>query len=219
MTYTDKTCREFVNETASAKPVPGGGSVAALAGALGASLGAMVGHLTEEKLADPEAKEALAADLEEIHQIKDDLMDLVQKDIDNFEPLARLYGMKSKDPEEKKRIAEEKQKALYGACQGPVEIMAKCGRAIELARDFAAKGSKVIISDAGCCAILCKAAMQAASLNVYINTNMLKDKELAAKLNSQCAQRLVYYGALADAVYGETANTLNNTVKGTGDKI
>lgn len=219
MNYTDRTCREFVDITASGAPVPGGGSVAALAGALGASLGAMVAHLTEEKIKDPEDSEELAASIREIHKVKDELLDLVQKDIDNFEPLSKLYSMKSDDPAEKKKIKEAKQAALRNACRGPIEIMIQCGRAIELARDFASKGSKVIVSDAGCSAVLCKAAMQAASLNVYINTNMMKDKELAARINSECAQRLVYYGALADSVFGKTTTTLMSRKTETGETI
>ena len=67
--------------------------------------------------------------------------------------------------------------------------------------------------------MLCKAAMQAASLNVYINTNMMKDKELAARINSECAQRLVYYGALADSVFGKTTTTLMSRKTETGETI
>lgn len=156
--------------------------------------------------------------IQEIHKLQEDLISLVQKDIDNFEPLAKLYKMKSKDPEEKKRIREAKQKALYEACLVPMEIIKKCGRAIELSQEFAVKGNKVVIADSPS-AVLCKAAMQAASFNIYINTNMMKDKELAHRVNGETAQRIVYYGALADSVFGYTTNTLMNTVIETGDTI
>ena len=109
--------------------------------------------------------------IQEIYKIQEDLIDLVQKDIDNFEPLAKLYKMKSKDPEEKEKIGEAKQKALYEACLVPMEIIKKCGRAIELSQEFAVKGNKIVIADSGSSAVLCKAAMQAASFNIYINTD------------------------------------------------
>ena len=219
MTYSEKTCREFVKAVATSDPIPGGGSVAALVGALGASLSTMVASLTlgNKKYADVESE--MRDNIEEIRQIQADLVDLVQKDIDNFEPLAKLYGMKSDDPEEMQRIKEAKQKALYEACLVPMEIIKKCGRAIELSREFAVKGNKVVIADSGSSAVLCKAAMQAASFNIYINTNMLKDKELAHKINGETTQRIVYYGALADAVFGYTTNTLINTVIETDNTI
>lgn len=219
MVFTDKTCAEFVEAISTREPIPGGGSVAALVGAMGAALSTMVASLTlgSKKYIAVEAD--MERNIQEIHKIQTELVDLVQKDIDNFEPLAKLYKMRSKDPEEKARIREMKQKALYEACLAPMEIIKKCGRAIELAQEFAVKGNKVVIADSGSSAVLCKAAMQAASFNIYINTNMMKDKELAKKINGECAQRIVYYGALADSVFGYTTNTLMNTVIETGDTI
>ena len=219
MAYTDKSCKEFVAAVATKEPIPGGGSVAALVGALGASLSAMVAELTVGKKKYISVAAEMEKNIREIMKIQNDLLNLVQKDIENFEPLAKLYKMKSSDPEEKARIAKAKQDALYEACQVPMEIIIKCGRAIELANDFAIKGNKIVIADAGSSAVLCKAAMQAASFNIYINTNMMKDKELAKKINGECTQRIVYYGALADSVFGYTTNTLINTVIETGDAI
>ena len=212
MEFIDYSCKAFVEATASADPVPGGGSVSALVGALGAALGSMVGHLTPlEKMEEGDARE-FAADLEEIQQIQRDLLGLIQKDIDNFEPLSKLYGMKSDDPVEKERIKAAKQEALLQACQAPIEMIEKCARAIKLSRGFAEKASKVVVSDAGACAVICKAAMQSASFNVYINTSMMKDKKLASKINSECAQQIVYYGAMADYVFGLTTNKIMNIV-------
>jgi formiminotetrahydrofolate cyclodeaminase len=94
----------------------------------------------------------------------------------------------------------------------PMDIIRECGRAIELADDFARKGNRIAVSDAASSAVLCKAAMQAASLNVYINTNMMKNKKNKEELNSRCAKFIVYYGGLADGVFGYTANRLMNTV-------
>lgn len=219
MAYTDNTCKEFVQAVATSDPIPGGGSVAALVGALGASLSTMVASLTLNSRKYIAVEAEMEKNIQEIRKIQEELVGLVQKDIDNFEPLAKLYKMKSDDPEEKKRIREAKQKALYEACLVPMEIIKKCGRAIELSQEFAVKGNKVVIADSGSSAVLCKAAMQAASFNIYINTNMMKDKELAHKINGETAQRIVYYGALADSVFGYTTNMLMNTVIETEDTI
>ena len=208
MAYTDKTCKEFVESVATKEPIPGGGSVAALVGALGASLSAMVARLTVGKKKYIAVAAEMEKNIAEITKIQQDLIKLVQKDIDNFEPLAKLYKMKSKDPEEKARIDQMQQEALHTA-----------GRAIELAQEFAIKGNKVVIADSASSAVLCKAAMQAASFNIYINTNMMKDRDLAMKINGECTQRIVYYGALADSVFGYTTNTLINTVIETGETI
>ncbi|MBQ6495903.1 MAG: cyclodeaminase/cyclohydrolase family protein [Firmicutes bacterium] len=219
MDYTDKTCREFVECVAMKTPIPGGGSVAALVGALGASLSTMVASLTLGKKKFIAVEVEMEKNIEEIYKIQNELLSLVQKDIDNFEPLSKLYKKKASTPEEKKILSEQKQNALYEACLVPMEIIQKCGRAIELAQEFATKGNKVVIADSGSSAVLCKAAMQAASFNIYINTNMMKDKDLAKKINGETTARIVYYGALADAVFGYTTNTLINTVIETENTI
>lgn len=212
MDYTDKTCKEFVACVGTGEPVPGGGSAAALAGALGASLGAMVASLTIGKIKDSEEREVLQQQIDEILGIQRELVELVQKDIDGFEPLAKLYRRKAAGPEEKRKLDEEKQKALYEACLVPMEIVRKCGRAIELAEEFVSKGSRIVIADAASSAVLLKAAMQGASFNIYVNASMLKDKDLAKRINGECTSRIVYYGALAEAVFGKTTNTLIDTV-------
>lgn len=219
MEYTEKTCRDFVESVSTSEPIPGGGSVAALVGALGASLSTMVASLTIGKRKFLAVEVEMQKNIDEIYKIQNELLDLVQKDIDNFEPLAQLYKKKASTPEEKAALKEAKQKALYEACLVPMEIIQKCGRAIELAQEFATKGNKVVIADSGSSAVLCKAAMQAASFNIYINTNMMKDKELAKKINGECTARIVYYGALADSVFGYTTNTLINTVIETENTI
>ncbi len=212
MIYTDKSCTEFIADVASKAPVPGGGSVAALVGALGAALGNMDASLTVGKKKYADVEEEMQEMILEIRQIQKRLIELVQKDIDIFEPLSKMYSV---HPTTQKEISEHEiqmEKALYDACLIPMDIIRECGRAIELSQEFATKGNRIAVSDAASSAVLCKAAMQAASLNVYINTNMMKNKKNAEKLNSRCAQFIVYYSGLADGVFGYTANRLMNTV-------
>lgn len=214
MTVTvDSSCREFMEAIARKEPVPGGGSVSAMVGAFGAALSNMVAAYTVGKKKYADVKEDMKAYIEELNGIQERLLELVHEDMEAFEPLSKLYAMKSDDPEEKKRINEEMQKALYNACMGPMAIIDQCGRAIELAQEIVKKGNKLVISDAGASAVTCKAAMEAASISVYINTSSFDDKELADKINGQCAQKIVYYGAIAEAVYAETTKKFMVTVK------
>ncbi len=208
MLYTDKTCKEFADVLASREPVPGGGSTAALVGALGAALGRMVGSLTvgKKKYADVEAE--IKELMTEGEQLQNELVRLVQSDIDIFKPLSQLYGMKAETDEQKAQKEQLLEKALNDACEVPLEIMKACGRAIELSKDFAEKGSVLAVSDAGASAILCKAALQAASLNVYINTGSMKDKVRADELNGTCERLLEKYIIYADEVFNYVTERL-----------
>ena len=132
MLYTEKSCKKFIEAAASKEPVPGGGSVAALAGALGTSLGHMVGALTVGKKKYADVEDEMMELMKEGRQLQRDLLDLVQADIDMFEPLSKLYSMKAENDEEiaeRDRLMEE---ALEHASAVPLQIMDKCGRAIEL---------------------------------------------------------------------------------------
>jgi formiminotetrahydrofolate cyclodeaminase len=125
----------------------------------------------------------------------------VEADEINFLPLAKAYGIPKDDPN-RDAIMEE---ATLIACSTPVKIMELCCQAIDYIAVFAAKGSRLAVSDAGCGAVICKSALQAASLNVFINTKTLKNREKAEELNTKCLTMLAEYGAKADEIF--------NTVK------
>lgn len=201
MLYTDKTCRQFVEVTAGSDPVPGGGSVSALVGALGTALGRMVGSLTVGKKKYAGVEDEMLSLMEEADKLQQELIELVQGDIDIFRPLSELYGMKAETAEEKEKKAALLEAAYMDACKVPLDIMEKCGRAIELAGVFAEKGSRLAVSDAGAAAIICKSAMQAASLNVYINAGSMRDRRKAAELTEKCESCLAVYTAMADEVF------------------
>ena len=131
-------------------------------------------------------------------------LELVDADAEAFAPLAKAYGIPKEDPNR----AEVMENALKVACSVPMDIMRACGEAIDIIEDFAAKGSKLAISDAGCGAILCKAAMQAASLNVFINTKSMKDRACAEALEEEANALLAKYTALGDAVFETVVNRI-----------
>ena len=197
MDMTLASCREFVTVLASDAPAPGGGGAAALVGAIGTALGNMVGSLTvgKKKYAAVEAEIiALKAKCDDLQK---QLLDQVEADEVNFLPLAKAYGIPKDDPNRDKVIEE----ATLIACSTPLHIMELCCEAIEAIAVFAEKGSRLAVSDAGCGAVCCKAALQAASLNVFINTKSLKNREVAEEMNAKANGMLDKYCAMADDIF------------------
>ena len=197
MDMTMESCRKFVEVLASDAPAPGGGGAAALVCAIGTALGNMVGSLTvgKKKYADVEAE--IIALQGKCSALQKELLDQVEADEKGFVPLAKAYGIPKDDPAR----AETLEKATVTACQVPVRIMELCCEAMEAIAVFAAKGSRLAVSDAGCAAVCVKAARQAASLNVFINTKTLKDRALAEEMNARCLGMLETYGAMADGIF------------------
>ena len=204
----DLSCTEFVEVLASKAPAPGGGGASALVGAIGCALGNMVGSLTvgKPKFADVEAD--IIALNEKAQALQADLIALVAKDAEVFVPLSKAYGMPKDTEEQKAEKARVMEKCLWECCDVPMEIMRACCKAIDLCDEYAAKGSRLALSDAGCGAIICKSALQAASLNVYINTKSMADREHAQALEDECDKMLADYTAKADEVYGGVMNEL-----------
>lgn len=203
--FTQNSCREFVEVLASNAPVPGGGGAAALVGAIGTALGNMVGSLTvgKKKYADVEAE--IIELKKKCDGLQKDLLDQVPADAEGFEPLAKAYGIPKDDPNRDKVLEE----ATIVACKVPMKIMELCCEAIEAIAVFAAKGSRLAVSDAGCGAVCCKAALQSASLNVFINTKSLKNRELAEEMNRKANGMLDKYCAMADEIFTSVRANFN----------
>ena len=123
----------------------------------------------------------------------------MEADDKGFVPLAKAYGIPKDDPN-RDAVLEE---ATVTACAVPMHIMELCCQALDCIAVFAAKGSRLAVSDAGCGAVCCKAALQAASLNVFINTKSLKNRETASELNRQANLMLNKYCQMSDEIFGE----------------
>lgn len=201
MGFSTVPCNEFVEVLASKAPVPGGGGASALVGAVGTALGNMVGSLTvgKKKYADVEAD--IIALKEKATALQADFLRLVDADAEAFEPLSKAYGMPKETEEQKAEKARVMAIVLKDACAVPMEIMEKCCEAIDVIEEFAAKGSALAISDAGVGVVFCKAALLGASLNVYINTKSMADKEYAASLNEKADKMIADYSKKADEIF------------------
>lgn len=174
--YIDKSLRHFMDKLASKSPEPGGGSVAALTGALGAALVSMVANLTlgKEKYKDVQPQIELL--LTESEQLRSDLQDLIQKDTEAYGALSAVYKMPKTTDEEKAARTASMQVALKKACQVPFEIGLTSLEVARLAERAADIGNVGAVSDAGVAVLLAQACAQSAALNVKINVNSIKDE-------------------------------------------
>ena len=202
--FTMETCRAFTGLLASASPAPGGGGAAALTAALGTALGSMVGALTAGKKSYAPVEEEIKAAMTALEALRLQLLDMVQKDAEGFEPLAAAYKLPKETPDREEIL----ERATLRACQAPVEMMELCCQAMEQVAVMAEKGSRLAVSDAGCGAALLKAGLDAAALNVYINTRSLQDRAEADRLNAACRQMQQRYGALAEKIYNDVEAAL-----------
>lgn len=200
MIYVKESCEAFIEVLSSKEPVPGDGGASALVGAVGTALGNMVGSLTTGKKKYRDVEAEIIEMMRKGQELQQELLDLVQKDAESFAPLAKAYGL-PKDTEEQKMEKERiLEAALKAACDVPFEIMEKCCEGIDLCGNFAEKGSTMAISDAGAGACFCRAALQSASLNVYINIKSMKDREFAEKAGARADRMLEEYMEKADRI-------------------
>ena len=205
MDHAKLSCSEFVSVLASKEPTPGGGGAAALVGAVGVALGNMVGSLTLGKKKYADVQDDILTLKANADTLQGELLSLIARDAEVFEPLARAYELPSSTDVEKNEKSRVMEAALRLASTVPLEIMEKCCEAIELHREFAAKGTVIAISDVGCGVACCKAALQAASLNVFINTKSMTDRAYAGQLNTRANDMLDKYTALADDIFSGVA--------------
>ena len=210
MEMMKKSCGQFLAELAGKAPTPGGGGASALVGAAGVALGNMVGSLTTGKKKYAAVEAGIQALNARAETLRGELEALVQADAEAFAPLAAAYGLPKDTPEQAAHKSAVLERALDAACTVPLQIMEKCAEGITLAEEYAAKGSVMAVSDAGCAAALCKAALQAASLNVFINTKLMADRSRAAALDAKADNLLNEFVPRADAVFASVMQKLRN---------
>lgn len=177
----------FVEELASAAPAPGGGGASAYVGALAAALASMVGNLTVGKKTYAEVEDEVVSHLAELEALRARLIALVEEDAHAFKPLAAAYRMPKGTPEELAAKQEAIQRALVGATEVPLEIMRTVARVIDHADYLAHNGSRMARSDAGVSAAFARAAVDGASLNVYINAASMDDADRAHRVREEAS--------------------------------
>lgn len=183
----DKNVKEFLDELTSESPAPGGGSVAALSGALAAALAGMVCNLTigKEKYAD--SQDMMLAVRGRSNVLRNRLVQIIDEDTDAFNQLMAAFKMPKGTEEEKSARSGAIQDATKKATSVPLEVCKVCNELLKLTTVVAQKGNQNSITDAGVSALMADAAIQGASLNVKINLMSIKDdafvEETSKKLN------------------------------------
>ena len=187
----DKKVSNFLDELASNSPTPGGGSVAALAGALGAALISMVGNLTVGKKKYEDVEEDIKKIISSSEKLRYELSQLIEEDVKVFNDFMSTYKMPKETEDEKKVRAEKIQESLIEAAKVPLKVAYKCLDILSLSKEVAEKGNINVVSDAGVAVLMAEAALESAILNVKINLGMIKDEKVRAELSSSIKEILL----------------------------
>ena len=182
------TVKGFAEETSRESPAPGGGSVAAYMGALGAALGTMVANLSSHKPGWDDRWEEFSRWADKGQALSDELLVLVDEDTRAFNKIMEAFGLPKKTDEDKRLRAEAIQAATLFATQVPLQTMQAAFGAFELCQAMAEQGNPNSVSDAGVGALAARAAVLGAGLNVKINAASLKDRETADKMIAEAEQ-------------------------------
>lgn len=182
------TCKGFARETASESAAPGGGSISAYMGALGAALGTMVANLSAHKRGWDDRWEEFSRVAEEGQQVMNELLALVDEDTASFNRIMAVFAMPKSTPEEKAARAEAMEEATLYATQVPLRTMKTAMKAMPVILAMAQKGNPASASDAGVGALAARAAVRGADMNVRINAAGLKNREVADRLIAEAAE-------------------------------
>ena len=196
--------REFCNETLSDSPAPGGGSVAALMGALGASLGGMVANLCAGKRGWDDKLEYFSGWAVKAQQLKDELLSLVDEDTAAFNKVMDAFALSKESAEEKAVRSAAIEQATKYAAEVPLKVMETASKSYELLAEMADKGNPASVSDVGVGALAIRACIEGAALNVRINLAQLKDEKFKGVL----AQRMRNISVDSDAQFEKIDETV-----------
>ena len=178
------TIQEFLDDLASASPTPGGGSAAALVGAFGAALVAMVCRLTIGRKNYQNVSAEFEAILPRAEELRAELMELTKQDAQAYDRVMAAYQLPKETGAEKEARTAAIQDALKGASQVPLRVATVCAELLTLSEAASARGNKNAASDAGASALMVEAGLRAALLNVEINLGLIQDAEFVSKLRN-----------------------------------
>ncbi len=209
MLYVEKTVREYVQTVEAREPVPGGGSVAALAGALGAALTSMVCNYTAGNPKYAQHEDTVKGILARAGALQETLLDLVDKDINVYAQVTAAYKLPRATPEEKAARQKAIQSALVIAAQTPLAIARAARDIAVLTNELIDIGNPNLISDVGVAVLLAQAALRGAALNVEINAASIKDEGTVKSLRGFLAKALPEVEGIADQVMAKTMAGIN----------
>ena len=183
--YIEKPMRFFLDRLCSNSPAPGGGSASALTGATAASLSGMLAALTVNKKGYEQVKPEMEEILSKAESLKEELLDLLQKDTEAFNDASKAFKLPKGTEDEKKRREKAVEGGLKKATEVPLNIMEKSLEVARLAKRVLKKGNEMAISDGAISALFAEAAAIGAMINVRINFSWMKDKEYIAETENK----------------------------------
>ena len=195
--FKDRSIEEFTDLLASRASVPGGGGASALCGALGIALGSMVGEFTLGKKKYADYEEDIKALMERAEILRKEAVALVDKDAEAFEPLAKAYAIPKEEPSRDEIL----EKCLRDAAEVPLRLFDLAVEGLDLMKEFALKGSRMIVSDAATGAVILEAALKGAAVNVKVNTRLMKDRDYASQIEAHIDGTLEEYSMNADEIF------------------
>ncbi|MCG3140136.1 MAG: Methenyltetrahydrofolate cyclohydrolase [Anaerolineae bacterium] len=198
------TLEQFHDELASASPAPGGGSAAAMAGALGAALVAMVARLTIGRKTYQDVSAEFENLLPRADALRAELLQLMVHDADAYRRVMDAYQLPKDTDAAKTARADAIQSALQHAANVPLRVAQACAEILEMAQRAAARGNKNAASDAGAGALMAEAGLRAALLNVEINLGLIQDERFVSRLRAEIQpleQRAAQRQAILDTVH------------------
>ncbi|MDP9007462.1 MAG: cyclodeaminase/cyclohydrolase family protein [Pseudomonadota bacterium] len=192
---TQRPLETFLDELASGAPTPGGGSAAAIMGAMGAALVSMVCNVTIGKKGLEAVEPEMTSVRDESERLRRRLTSMVAEDVSAFDALMAAYRLPKSSEDDKSRRAAAIQSSLRAATETPLACARACAEVVALSKRAGEKGYAGVISDAGVGVLAANTALRSAALNVYINVPSLKDRVFAAaamaevgKLLEDCAR-------------------------------
>jgi methenyltetrahydrofolate cyclohydrolase len=197
----ENSVERFLDDLASGSPTPGGGSAAAIMGAMGAALVSMVCNVTIGKKGYAGVESEMRAILQESEKVRRRLTAMVAEDIAAFDSIMAAYKLPKSTDDEKAVRAEAIQSGLRSATLVPLECARACAEVIALARRASEHGYLNVISDGGVGVLAGFTGLRSAALNVYINTPALKDRAFAEKAAADLKNLLDHCAAESEAVY------------------
>ena len=197
----DQTIETFLENLASKSSTPGGGSAAAIMGAMGAALVSMVANFTVGKKGYESVSTDMESVLERSEKYRKQFIDLIQADVDVFNSVMAAYGMPRETDQDKEARSQAIQSALKQATDVPLACATLCVDVIELSRQAAEKGNTNVTSDAGVAVLAAEAALGSAALNIYINIANIKDAEFVNDRRQRLEAMLDASSELTDKVY------------------
>jgi formiminotetrahydrofolate cyclodeaminase len=205
---TEKPVTSFLDELASNAPAPGGGSVAALGGALGAALISMVCNLTLGKKGYDEVQGDINDLLSQSEALRAELTNLLEEDVKVYTAYSVAAKLPRGTEEEKAERTRAVQAALKGATMVPMRIAEAAVKVMDLCMPTAEKGNKWAVSDAGVAVLMAEAALRSAALNVLINLGSIKDQEFVDEKRAHLDSLLAGKGAMRDEIYDYVVSRL-----------